>query len=167
MRPLKSLPSTDDRVPRHTAEGVNARLQQRALQNLQRFEFADPATIDARIAHLQREWDIERTLEANASTAALIGLALGTFVDRRWYVLPAAVAGFLLQHALSGWCPPLPILRRLGVRTAAEIHQEIIALKAMRGDFGAPEEPRSALRQASLRHGTAVGTRVTLEDTAS
>jgi hypothetical protein len=49
--------------------------------------------------------------------------------------LPVVVAGFLLQHALQGWCPPLPVLRRLGVRTADEINQERYALKALRGDF--------------------------------
>ena len=42
---------------------------------------------------------------------------------------------FLLQHALQGWCPPLPLLRRLGVRTQAEIERERYALKAIRGDF--------------------------------
>ena len=66
---------------------------------------------------------------------ALVGLGLGTFVDRRFYLLPAAVAGFLLQHAVQGWCPPLPVFRRLGVRTAYEIEEERYALKALRGDF--------------------------------
>ena len=60
---------------------------------------------------------------------------LGVFRDRRWFLLPGAVAGFLLQHAVQGWCPPLPVLRRLGVRTADEINQERFALKALRGDF--------------------------------
>ena len=45
------------------------------------------------------------------------------------------VAAFLLQHALQGWCPPLPLLRRMGMRTSAEIHEEIIALRILRGDF--------------------------------
>ena len=45
------------------------------------------------------------------------------------------VGGFLLQHAVQGWCPPLPIFRRGGVRTQAEIEQERYALKAIRGDF--------------------------------
>jgi hypothetical protein len=45
------------------------------------------------------------------------------------------VNGFLLQHSLQGWCPPLAIFRRLGVRTAAEIEYERSMLKANRGDF--------------------------------
>jgi hypothetical protein len=45
------------------------------------------------------------------------------------------VTAFLLQHALQGWCPPVPVFRRLGVRTTAEIDRERYALKALRGDF--------------------------------
>jgi hypothetical protein len=56
-------------------------------------------------------------------------------VDRRLFLLPAIVAGFLLQHALQGWCPPVPLFRHLGFRTAAEIDEERYALKALRGDF--------------------------------
>src|SRR5205823_697834 len=88
-----------------------------------------------RLAELDREWDIERTLEANAATVCLAGLALGATVDKRLFVLPAAVAGFLLQHAVQGWCPPVPLFRRLGVRTQSEIDEERYALKALRGDF--------------------------------
>ncbi len=97
----------------------------------------EPASspIDRRLRALDAEWDIERVLDANAATFALAGLALGVFVDRRFLLLPAAVAGFLLQHAVQGWCPPVPVLRRLGVRTAGEIQAERAALKALRGDF--------------------------------
>ena len=129
------LPSTDERVPRATRASVNDRIQARTLHDVSRFIGADPVFIDERIRQLQREWDIERTLEANAASVSLIGLGLGLFVDRRFFLLPAAVAAFLLQHALQGWCPPLPLLRRLGLRTSAEIHNEIIALRILRGDF--------------------------------
>jgi hypothetical protein len=131
------LPSTHVRVRKHSSAEANARIREDALQRLKQFEHAGASRISARIAELEREWDIERVLEANAATVALIGSALGAGVNRRWFALPAVVAGFLLQHALQGWCPPLPVFRRLGVRTAAEIHEEIVALKAMRGDFGA------------------------------
>ncbi|MGH7194555.1 MAG: hypothetical protein ACREJM_13640, partial [Candidatus Saccharimonadales bacterium] len=56
-------------------------------------------------------------------------------VNRKFLALPVLVGGFLLQHALHGWCPPVPLFRRLGVRTAAEINQERFALKSLRGDF--------------------------------
>lgn len=78
---------------------------------------------------------MERMLETNAAALALAGTLLGAFVDRRFLVLPVFVTGFLLQHALQGWCPPVPFFRKRGTRTAREIADERIALKALRGDF--------------------------------
>ena len=129
------LPSTDDRVPLATGAAVNGRIQARTLHDVSRFIGADPVFIDERIRSFEREWDIERTLEANAASCRWWDSGLDSFVDRRFFLLPAAVAAFLLQHALQGWCPPLPMLRRLGLRTSAEIHDEIIALRILRGDF--------------------------------
>jgi hypothetical protein len=88
-------------------------------------------------------------LEANAASISLIGLALGRLVSRRWYLLPTAVAGFLLQHAVQGWCPPISLFRRLGVRTAQEIDHERYALKALRGDFSrVRQEDRPSVKEA-------------------
>jgi hypothetical protein len=121
------------------------------LNRLRQYENADRTAISARIHELEQEWDIERVLEANAASIALIGLTLGATANRRWFVLPAVVAGFLLQHALQGWCPPLPVFRRLGVRTAREIHEEIVALKVMRGDFSErSDDARDIARQARI-----------------
>ena len=129
------LPSTSERVPAHTAGEINRRIR---LETEERVAWhADhPEAIDRRLAALDREWDIERTLEANAAAFALTGVLLGAFADRRWLVLPAAVTGFLMQHALQGWCPPVPVFRRRGVRTAEEIAAERFALRTLRGDFG-------------------------------
>jgi hypothetical protein len=129
------IPSTVARVPEHTADGVNEAIRRQTRENIARHTAASPEEVDRRLAQLDREWDIERTLEANAATVTLVGLGLGAFVDRRFYLLPAAVAGFLLQHAIQGWCPPMPVFRRMGIRTASEIDEERYALKALRGDF--------------------------------
>ncbi len=128
------LPTTTARVAQHTAKHVNDRIQERIEASVA--YFADhPEDIDDRLDELDREWDIERTLEANAAGISLVGLGLATFVDRRFIALPALVAGFLLQHAVQGWCPPLPVFRRLGVRTASEIEEEKVALRRIRGDL--------------------------------
>jgi hypothetical protein len=144
-----SLPDTEQRVAQNTSAIVNDRIQGRTLHDVSRFVGADPVFIDERIQQLNQEWDIERTLEANAASVSLVGLVLGVAVDRRFLVLPAAVATFLLQHALQGWCPPLPLFRRLGIRTAREIQDEIIALRILRGDFlERVETPERALASA-------------------
>jgi hypothetical protein len=144
------LPTTIHRVPASTCDSVNQRIREQTLENIELYRNADRATINQRLAELDAEWDIERTLEANAATASLIGLALGATTDRRWFLLPAAVAGFLLQHALQGWCPPLPVFRRMGVRTSYEIDQERYALKALRGDFDHADTDSSPLTPEAI-----------------
>lgn len=129
------IPSTVERVPLHTRPEDNAQITRRLEKSIETYATAGDAEIQKRLHELDEEWDIERTLEANAASVALAGLGLGAFVNRRFFALPAFVAGFLLQHAIQGWCPPLPLFRRLGFRTQAEIEQERYALKALRGDF--------------------------------
>lgn len=129
------IASTADRVVRHTGEGANERIRRRTEAQIAYAAQQGPQYIDQRLQELDREWDIERYLETGAASLSLLGMALGATVNRKWFLLPAAVAGFLMQHALQGWCPPLPALRRLGVRTADEINRERYALKALRGDF--------------------------------
>ena len=129
------MPSTVERVPQHTADHVNEQIRRATEERVARCAAAGREAINRRLSELDQEWDVERTLEANAATASLVGLALGATVDKKWFIFPAVVAGFLLQHAVQGWCPPLPVLRRLGFRTQPEIAYERYALKSLRGDF--------------------------------
>lgn len=128
------IPETTERVEQNTPPSINREVQAGIRESV-RWHASHPAHIQDRLDELDREWDIERTLEANAATLALSGTVLAATIDKRWLALPAIVTGFLLQHAVQGWCPPLPILRRLGFRTAREIEMERTALKALRGDF--------------------------------
>jgi len=128
----------------------NQRIQARTLHDVGSYFSASEVTLSARIRQLEFEWNLERALEANAASLALIGLALGFAADRRFYGLTLLASGCLLQHALSGWSPPATLLRRLGIRTAAEIEQEILALRILRGDFlETPVYPESLLAAAA------------------
>ncbi len=129
------IPSSMERVPSSTAPEINREIRQETRQNLADIVADGRVAINDRLAELEREWDIERLLECNASSLAFTGVALGALVDRRFLILPALVTGFLFQHAIQGWCPPLPILRRMGFRTANEIEEERQALKIARGDY--------------------------------
>jgi|SRR3954464_7528251 hypothetical protein len=134
MTPLRIAPSST-RVERNTDPAINERIRARTDQEVARLEASDLSEVALRLDQLNREWDIERTLQANASALVLLGIALGVSVDRRFLILPATVLAFFAQHALQGWCPPVPLLRRLGMRTAREIERERYAIKALRGDF--------------------------------
>jgi hypothetical protein len=124
-----------DRVRANTAAEVNRRIEEEAERRVARFAGRSEAAISRRIEELEAEWDMERYLEMNASALALTGTLLGWLVNKKYLAIPCIVLPFLFQHSLQGWCPPVPILRRRGVRTRKEIDAEKYALKALRGDF--------------------------------
>lgn len=139
------MPSTKQRVPKHTAGSVNQRISRATTERVKYFE-QHRRKIARRLQELEDEWDIERAIEANASAIGFIGVALGFFVHPYFLALPALVTAFLFQHAVQGWCPPVPVLRRLGFRTVYEIEDEAQALKALRGDYaGVRRSKRPAL----------------------
>jgi hypothetical protein len=122
-------------VEAHTPERLNRRIHEKTVERMRQALQGGTPAIERRLRELDREWDVERALETTAATFTLTGIGLTLAADRRWLALPAVVAGFLLQHAVQGWCPPLPVVRALGFRTQREIEAERHALKAARGDF--------------------------------
>lgn len=124
-----------DRVRAHTSDKLNQSIDQQMEACVVKYANAGLQQIGQRIRVLEEEWDIERWLEMNASSLAFIGLTLSITHNKKWLFLPGLVLPFLFQHAVQGWCPPLPVLRRFGIRTREEIDREKYALKALRGDF--------------------------------
>ena len=141
-----------DPVRTRTAAAVLRRIDGTTLSNLAQHAEAAPADIAARLQALDREWDIDRTVEIEAAATGLLGLALGTFVRGGLLAVPAFVAASVFAFATTRRYPLLPLFRRLGIRSAREIAQERYALKALRGDFadldgeeaGAPEPRRAS-----------------------
>lgn len=124
-----------DRVRKSTSENQNKKIDLAIKDNVLKYKNKSKAEISKRIIALELEWSIERKIEVNASSLALTGVLLGAFVHIYWLILPAVVMGFLLQHGLQGWCPPVPIFRALNTRTRKEIDWEKFTLKVIRGDF--------------------------------
>ncbi len=91
--------------------------------------------IDAKIAELDKECDIDRSAELNCAVLAIAGTALGILVNKRWFALPVLAAAFLAQHSIQGWSPLIPVFKKFGFRNKKEISRERYALKALRGDF--------------------------------
>lgn len=124
-----------DRVRANTPPEINQAIDTEIAATVRFYAGKTDYEITKRIKELDLEWDIERYLEANAAIFTFIGAALGLKKNQNWFVLPLIVSIFLLQHAVQGWCPPLSIFRRLGIRTRHEIEVEKYAMKALRGDF--------------------------------
>jgi hypothetical protein len=134
-----------DRVRANTSDEINQQIDRRITDSIAYYSGRSESEIARRINELEREWDMERLLETNASALAFAGLILGVTRSKKWLILPSIVLPFLFQHAVQGWCPPVPIFRRLSVRTREEIDREKYALKALRGDFeNVRSNPRTA-----------------------
>lgn len=129
-----------ERVRSSSASQVNRKIDRETIENIRRYENKSKQEIAHRIEELEKEWDIERLLETNMSVLAIIGIVLTILVHEYWIFLPIIVLSFFLQHALQGWCPPLPIFRSMGKRTRSELNREKYALKVLKGDF--TEVPR-------------------------
>jgi hypothetical protein len=126
------------------------------IRNSLRYHAGRPREIPARLAELDREWDVDRAVTAGAAVFTLAGLALTALADRRFVAVPAMVGGFLLQHAIQGWCPPVTLLRRIGFRTRSEICEERSGLKMLRGEyrsFGDPAPAQWSVMTISMHEG--------------
>lgn len=142
------------RVPLHTDPAVNQRIRDEANRRITHYR-EHPDEIGQRMKQLNEEWDVERALATGSSCLSLLGLGLGFGGRRRWWLLPLAVQSFYLQHTIQGWCPPLPLLRRLGFRTPMEIEMERAALKDIRGEVTENPVPPAGLDcgVSTRRHG--------------
>jgi hypothetical protein len=134
-----------DRIRQSTDLKVQERIDREFIQRVGRYAESPRHLLTAYLAELEREWSIERVLALQSASTALAGVVLGTLGPRRWLLLAVATSGFLLQHAVQGWCPPLELHRRLGFRTQREIDLEIHMLKLLRGDYAGAAEVASGV----------------------
>lgn len=136
------------RVQHQTQDAINQRIRRQLETNLEYFA-AHPEHIDQRLAELDDEWDVERCLETGSASLSIAGMLMAiSGRSRAWLLLPIAVQGFFLQHGIQGWCPPLPVFRKMGFRTQMEIEAERYALKALRGDLDLPAGEGNARQRA-------------------
>ncbi len=132
------LDTQGDRVREHTSQRVNQRITRTINENVERAVRGGRDAVIRRLSELDHEWDIDRVLMANF--ALLGGAAYAGGLERYSHAplfghkrkgllyLVGAQIGFLLMHATVGWCPPVTLFRRLGVRTKPEIEVERAAL---------------------------------------
>ncbi|HXC52361.1 MAG TPA: hypothetical protein VN634_15880 [Candidatus Limnocylindrales bacterium] len=139
------IESTAGRVPSNTSRDVNLEIKEAFRASVAYFT-EHPTAIPHRLKMLDQEWDIERALAMASSGFSLAGLLAGFSGRRRGFVLSLIVQGFYMQHTLQGWCPPLPVLRRMGFRTASEIERERCALKDIL------REDNAELTQSGIHH---------------
>ncbi len=133
---LNILPPTTKKTAYHTCNKINNDIRNKTVGCINLYKDSGEAILTDKIGKLNQEWDTERFLEAHAACVMLISSILGYKRKKCcWFLLTGLAGFFLFWHALLGWCPLLPVIRMLGVRTAEEINNEKIVLKKIRGDF--------------------------------
>ncbi len=109
-----------------------------AADRVEHLRVQGSAAINRRLWELETEWDIDRALIAFAGAAQAITLELALRSSRKWLNLLRMQFGFLMLHAVVGWCPPVSLLRRLGFRTTEEIERERDMLRSYLRTAAAP-----------------------------
>lgn len=111
-----------------TADDYNAEIDRKIEENIHYYSIESPVAIRERMEELDKEWDVERSLELNASLIALSGILLSVIGGKKWLIVPALATVFIAQHAIHGWCPPVSLLRKMNVRTRKQIAKEKFGL---------------------------------------
>ena len=62
---------------------------------------------------------VERYIRMIAGTFILASLALGIWMDPRWFWFTAFVGANLLQSSITNWCLMEDILKKLGIGHSA------------------------------------------------
>lgn len=125
----EQLPSTQTKVNDNTPDHINQQIERETEASVNYYKGQSAGDIRARIEELEHEWDTERVLEVNMASIALASSLLALGANKKWAYLSGAVSVFMIQHAVQGWCPPLSIIRRMGIRTVNEINREKKALE--------------------------------------
>ena len=102
-----------------------------------------PTGSTARLRQLDREVDQEQALQMGAAGLGFIGAILSFTVNPAFALLPAMAFATLGQYALQGWCPPVALLARLGLRSSKEIDRERYALAAAIEEPAQPDASRA------------------------
>jgi hypothetical protein len=119
-----------------------------------------PEEIESRLDELDREWDLNRLVQVGAAGMTLGGVGLGFLFGRKWFLLPGIAGWMLWKYGVRNECPPAAFLRRLGIRTVAEIEAERQALLSLAGDepddggeAGGDEEGAGSRKKKNTRKG--------------
>lgn len=96
---------------------------------------AGSTAINERVEELHSEWTAGRAAKVTTGLQIVGGLILSLTLSLWWLILPILSGALLFQYAFSRTSFVSDIFHRLGFRSGAEIEEEMIALRVLRGDF--------------------------------
>lgn len=142
---MPDIAPTPPEMRRPTKLIVDRPINRLTEHNIHVYSAQPREAINSRIKELEKEWSIERIIEAGASLFAILGIALGAFVSAWWLIIPAIISALFLMHATMRFSSSLSFLQGRGTRTDCEIAAETFAMKLLRGDGPSSATDRAAL----------------------
>lgn len=114
-----------DRIRNHSPKSFNKAIDKKTDAIMESTIQQGSLAIKERLKTLDKEWDIDRALMLlfSGGVSAQLATAMGK-KNKNWLWGPLIQSSFLMLHATLGWCPPVPLLRKLGFRTRFEIQAE-------------------------------------------
>ena len=128
MNHLQSSPAIKnphDRVRNHSPKLFTKAIDTQTDYVLKKTIERGPIAIRERLIELDKEWDIDRILMLTYSGAMTAQIVWSARLKKKHFFWSAFIqTSFLFFYATYGWCPPVPLLRKLGFRTRFEIQAE-------------------------------------------
>ena len=94
-----------------------------------------PLAVNQRLTELEREWTAGRMVKAVTGAMLVVGIALGGFLHPYWLLLTALAGAVLVQDWFFRSSTLGELFHSFGYRSGAEIEDERLALRVLRGDF--------------------------------
>jgi hypothetical protein len=125
-----------DNARSESEQEIARRIDAKIEESIRFYATQPPEAIGRRMEELDNECDVDGYLAMTAAGVGLGGIALSFLGGgKKWLLVAGAFLALLLKQALHGTSPAMPLLRKFGVRTRAEIDREKNVLKILRGDF--------------------------------
>jgi hypothetical protein len=122
---MKNLLESIKEIPgKLSAEKRSSDIERQIEENIAYYRVGSKTEINERLDELDREWDVERTVDLNTAAVVLTGVILSATVSKKWLFLPALAAGFLARFAMQNGSTLFG-----GMRTRAEITREKTGLE--------------------------------------
>ena len=113
---------------------MKTRPDSRTTETTMNYFTATPESVDNRLKELEKEWDLERVHELNASFSGLNGTLLGKILDKHFASLPFSTSTRLVNETPYEWNPSITLFESLGYRPKHEIEKEKQFLQTLKNE---------------------------------
>lgn len=102
-------------------QDVKKRSETRSTTNSNNNNQSLTRKVEDKVEQLQNEWSYERIIKVGAAVVTILGVILNKNAYRKIEEFGESVAAILGVESIQDWEPPKELLKRLGLKTEAEL----------------------------------------------